>query len=66
MNKNFSFLFKNISIIILIFFFTSNSFFQISIFENNLQKNIAFPIIENNNFNLQEIEYKNSYIQKIL
>jgi hypothetical protein len=66
MNKNFSFLFKNISIIILIFFFTSNSFFQISIFENNLQKKIAFPIIENNNFNLQEIEYKNSYIQKIL
>jgi hypothetical protein len=64
MNKNFSFLFKNISIIILIFFFTSNSFFQISIFENNLQKNIAFPIIENNNFNLQEIEYKNSYISK--
>jgi len=64
MNKRILSLFENINIIILIFFFTSNSFLQIRIFENNLQKNIAFPIIENNDFNLQKIEYKNSYASK--
>ncbi|MEM2632605.1 MAG: M6 family metalloprotease domain-containing protein [Nitrososphaerota archaeon] len=62
MNKRNTFLFKNINIIILIILFTSNPFLQISTFENiNSQKNAAFSIIKNDNFNSQKIEYKYSY-----
>lgn len=53
--------FKNINIIILIFFFISNSFLQVKSFKNiNLQKNEALPTIENNII-FQKIERKYSY-----